>query len=412
MNNWIDVSNSIFVFRKRGAVLNSLDRNDHSKSGLACCFCNVSCRIVVHFGLALLLLTISVPIVLAAETLNQRINATVERVVASENIPSVAIGLVREGVPYHVYSSGAIRRGGDTAVNSGSIFQIGSLSKMLTGLVVNHLIIGDRLDPTNSLANLLSATVGYLEVLGNPSLDQLLHHQSGITDDVCSLYRLRVEGQPWSDGYSRDDLIADIRALKSPGRTLGSFHYSNCGYSILGLITEIVTDSSFDEQLTNTISKPYGLQNTVTNLSPSQELALVVPYSKTDREKATKPSQMGMGVPASAIYSTVEDLQKLLTLQLKAYRSKQAERLLNPLFLTSTTVQGPEQFIRYGIGLMEIEHPMGKLYGHDGDADGFASMYLFSPQYNLGIVLLTSSGGSWVADVTFEIMALLIQSTN
>lgn len=412
MRKSIDISNSIFVFQKRGGVLHRLTWNNHSRSGVAYYFCNVSCRIVVHLALALLLLAFSVRFVMATETLKQRINATVEQVVASENIPSVAIGLVREGVPYHVYSFGTIRRGGDTAVDSGSIFQIGSLSKMLTGLVVNHLIVEGRLDPTKSLANLLNTTVGDLEVLESPSLDQLLHHQSGITDYVCSLYRLRVEGQPWLEGYSRDELIADIRAIKSPEGILGSFHYSNCGYSILGLISEIVTDSSFGAQLLNTISKPYGLQNTTINLSPSQERALVVPYLKTDRETATKPSQMGMGVPASAIYSTIEDLQKLLTLQLGAYRSKQAARLLNPLFLTPTTVQGPEPFIRYGIGLMEFDHPMGKLYGHDGDADGFASIYVFSPEHNVGIVLLTGSGGPWVADVTLEIMAQLIQSTN
>ena len=61
--------------------------------------------------------------------------------------------------------------------------------------------------------------------------------------------------------------------------------------------------------------------------------------------------------------------------------------------------------ISYGYGLFDWGN--GE-FGHGGGMDGFGSEYWFHPGENVGFVLLTSSGGKWVPDLSKKINKILI----
>jgi len=125
---------------------------------------------------------------------------------------------------------------------------------------------------------------------------------------------------------------------------------------------------------------------------------------------AVLPSSMGMAAPASVLISSAADLSTLQVRQIRAYRSYLGGGRPGALVLTVRTAAGPTERIRYGNGLMKIRTAAGTLYGHEGDADGYASFYLFSPEHAFGLVLLTGSGGPWVEELSMAIVGALTEN--
>ena len=343
----------------------------------------------------------------ASTELDNELESKVDQVTADNNIPAVSVGVIKNDKAYF-HSSGLTHRVSGLAVTENTPFQIASVSKLFTGLIVNQLvhdrIIDAELPLSTYFENILSKDAS--RKFEQFALNDILHHHSGITDELCSIYRLRVENEPWLDGYSRDQLIEDIEHAAAMQTTERGFLYSNCGYAIVALVSEVVTGQRYSELLKNLVANYPLMKNTHAAYSEVVAEGLAQAYKKTDRTKETQASSMGIATAASAVVSSAADLLALQAEHIKAYREFSISGKTTPLILTASTDSGPEETIRYGYGLMAIQHPLGTLYGHDGDADGYAAFYVFSPQHDTGVVLLTSSGGDWVAGLALELLAL------
>ncbi|MEM7701768.1 MAG: serine hydrolase domain-containing protein, partial [Pseudomonadota bacterium] len=295
-----------------------------------------------------------------------------------------------------------------------TLFQIASLSKLLTGVVTNSLIRTGELDAEAPIATYLGPVLGEQMSGGLESIttQHLLNHKAGIENDDCSLYAKRQEGEAWLDGYSRAQLLTDLRKLSLPKGAAADFSYSSCGYALVGLIDEIVSDQKFAALLNERVTAKYDMPDTQVELATDQESRLATPYRKDDRRVPTQASDMGMGTPASAVYSSTRDLARLLAAQLAAYREYAASGEETDLILSQQTVQGHREELRFGTGIIELTHEEGTIYLHDGDADGFASLYAFAPEQDVGIVMLTGSGGDIFVETGLELLALMMASEN
>ncbi|WP_073312364.1 serine hydrolase domain-containing protein [Aquimarina spongiae] len=332
----------------------------------------------------------------------QSIDEKIKKALIQNNVPSLSIGLIKNGKIELVKGFGFVSRTDSSKVNENSIFQIASQSKMFTGIIANNLIQEGRLNLNTPITEYLpkEAIKRSKKTLEKIKLRNLLTHTSGIPSDACSVYRERIEGEAWLKGYPKDRIITDLNQLKLEFEPNSKFQYSNSGYAIVGFICEYASGLMYEELLKKYITDKYHLDNTVVDLSNEQKSILVTPYKKSEREIQTKASDMGMATPASAIFSNVTDLTNILSKQILAYRKKEIQ---NPLYLTLNTSKMDEG-LEYGFGL--IKETKGKTikYGHGGDADGFACEYFFNPTENTGIVVLTSSGGRWVGQLANEIL--------
>ena len=331
----------------------------------------------------------------------------VESIMKAENIPAISIGLIQEGKLLSFQNFGTTEREADTKVDEQTIYQIASLSKTFTGIIVNNLIEEGKLKIEEPIVSYLSEVLNNEANvrLKNVTVKNLLQHQAGIPNDACALYRNRKDGDAWLNGYSEEELIQDLNEIQLDFEPGTNWSYSNSGYAILGYICEIVAQKKYDELLKLYVVERFELENTTVALNEIQKNSLATPYRKDDRSIATHASVMGMTTPASAIYSNVEDLSKLMLETMNTYAQPKPS---GPLFLTKHMAQSDMEILKYGFGLMEISEQNGTIYVHDGDADGFASMFLFSPEKNAGIVLLTTSGGPWVKNLSMKILGGLI----
>ena len=144
-----------------------------------------------------------------------------------------------------------------------------------------------------------------------------------------------------------------------------------------------------------------------TSTSCKDKNLLVTPYSKDNRKMETKNWKMGKLAPPSGLYSSVSDLTNLLLAQLTIYNKNNKKDIL---FLTNDTRNAWDGTgIYYGYGLFDWGN--GE-FGHGGDMDGYGSEYWFNPKENVGFVLLTSSGGKWVTELSKEINKVLVSITD
>ncbi len=321
-----------------------------------------------------------------------------DALVEDHEIPAVVVAVIKDGKIEKIINRGVLKRVEAEKVDENTLFQIGSLTKSFTGIIAKNLIKERKIEPNASITKYLPETLSpqtkaKLEPI---TIENVLFHRSGIPRD--SKIVKRFGNDPMVCCYTEKDLLDDLEILELEFKPDEKAMYSNLAYGLLGYIFERATGKTYEELLQTYVAKKYGLENTTTKPSETQKVA--TPYRKENRYYETKPFEMGKVVSAGGIFSTVADLSKLMTLQIKAHRDYAADKTDGFLFLAKETKPFFRQ-MKYGYGIFEN----GDNYGHGGDVDGFASAYTFVPKKNIGLIILTSSGGGWMGkfeDVIFK----------
>lgn len=326
-----------------------------------------------------------------------KIDAVVKKYAEKNNIPTINVGLIIGENTYFI-NNGVKNRKTRIETNENSIFQIASVGKLLTGIVINDLISKGKLDANEPINSYLPETYSkkVKNKFKNITVRDLLHHQSGLPRQSKVIKRKNDE--PIIYNYTDADFEKDFEKMKI--KSSGTFSYSNFGFAVLGYIAERVTNSTF-EDLLNNLSTEYDLE--FTSVECKDKNSLVTPYNEDDRSAETKNWKLGKLAPPSGIYSSVSDLSKLLSSQLRTYAENNEK---DKLFLTSDTREAWNGTgISYGYGIFDWGNGG---FGHGGGMDGYGSEYWFHPKENVGFVLLTSSGGKWVTELSKELNKILI----
>jgi len=322
----------------------------------------------------------------------QTVSETIQGVMAAHDIPAVSIGIVADG-EVHFLNFGTTNRQPSDKVSQKSIYQIASLGKAFVGIVVRKLILDGKIKLDDPITKYLpedmpEKTRTKLQPI---TIRHLLHHRSGLPR--ISPMRKKDKSLAVNVDYSGNDFVTDLNRMKlryTPGEL---FEYSNFGFSLLAYVCERASGKTYDELLKLHVADCYQMANTTVSLSEAQMPSLVTAYHNDNRSQAVPPWVMGKLAPASAVYSTTEDLAALLEKQLKAYRQNLTNQSSSPLLLTHSTEDAwAGTGISYGFGFFDWGNGT---YGHGGGMDGYGSDYTLNPEKDYGFVLLTSSCGPW-----------------
>ncbi|MEL7121246.1 MAG: serine hydrolase domain-containing protein [Bacteroidota bacterium] len=315
------------------------------------------------------------------------------------DIPAMSIGISIAGKPYFI-NKGVYKRNTDQLMDNKGACQIASVSKMFTGAIVKALIAEGKIELNAPITQYLPQDYpkSVQKKMAGITIRDVLHHRSGIARDSKIANSKREGNDPLIYEYTEADFLTDFQQMRVKKNPKRKFEYSNFGYAVLGYIAERASGMSYEALLQKYIAEPYALYNTTT-LVPDQRQR-VTPYYKENKQRETQYFVMGKLTPPSAIFSTTEDLLKLVQAQVKVYQDKNKDQML---YLTQDA--RPESGPAYGYGLFRYNEDQ---YGHGGDIDGYASNYWLYPDKDLAYVFLTSSGGRWVGPFFKEIEAVLI----
>jgi len=254
-------------------------------------------------------------------------------------------------------------------------YRVGSVTKPFVATVVLQLVAEGRLSLQDTVERWLPGILPYGDQV---TIRELLSHTSGVPDYTLEpIIRLYTDPQARFRAWTPRELVALV-ADQPPDFPPGTaWSYSNTGYILAGMIIEAATGHKLGRELARRILRPLGLRNT---FFPINRPTIPRPYARgyslpLGQEQGPlldftvlNPS---LAWAAGALVSNLGDLEHF-------FRALLGGRLLPPRLLTAMTTPVPtgQPGFGYGLGLIVIDTPAGRLLGHDGAIPGFLNIVL------------------------------------
>lgn len=318
------------------------------------------------------------------EILDERVPAVVE----ASGSPGKAIGLV-VGVSFpgaRVFRSyGAALRNGNVPPATDSIFEIGSVTKVVTGYLMARGVANGDLQPTQPISMYFGA--------GVPSFSsvpiRLIHlatHRSGLPNFPDNL--VSVGTATPGAGYTQallQEFLAGYTLTRAPGT---EYEYSNLGSGMLGqACVDAAGVDGYEALVQREVALPLGLADFRVELAPSQLTRKIQGYAM-----GTAAPEMELGAPlqgAGALQATAADLLTFLEAGLDgndpAWELVKTPRAEMPVAANAQ------------IGLqIAIESPPGEptMYSKSGNTPGFTSQIVFTTEPPIAVVLLSNTANT------------------
>lgn len=288
-------------------------------------------------------------------------------------------------------------------VTVNTVFDIGSITKQFTASAIVKLEMEGKLSVQDPLAKHFADVPPDRQTM---TLHHLLTHSSGLRDNFGRDYE---EMQPQT-------LFEQVmtKPLKwEPGHR---YHYSNAGYSLLGMTIEKVSGMGYEEYLHSRFFGPAGMAQTGYRLPKWRKEDLAVGYirPRTGRSEETTGgvSEARWGTPLEhlwaddgpywnlrcngGILSTVGDMYRWFrALQGDTILSKEAkEKLWYP-----HVPENPQNTSFYGYGWAIVTRSDGaKLVTHNGGNGVFFADFRWYGAENLVIIEMTNCDDEYPAE--------------
>ena len=279
--------------------------------------------------------------------LTEKINDLVQEYVKLDIFSGIVLVAEKGDISFHkAYGLSNREKNIPNSVNT--LFDIGSMNKTFTSIVIKQLAEEGKIDLNDNLTKFLS---GFKDPNTNKiTINHLLDHESGFGDYHTPGY--------FDLPLNERKLGAIVERAKSyqlnfePGTEQD---YSNLGYVILGAVIEKVTGKSYFDNVQERIVTPLNLKNTYLNDFDNLETRIAIGYYYTPLGilVENKPIQDTPN-PDGGFLSTTEDI-------LKFYRSYYYDDIL-----LSKKFKSSDPFFKY---LNEL--PEGKAVGAAGGFEGF-----------------------------------------
>ncbi len=322
--------------------------------------------------------------------------------------PGMSIGIVQNNSLAYAKGFGVADRETGRPATPDTLYQIGSVTKMFTGLLA--AILHDRgvinLDSTvqTHFPKLKLSPNKKGDSVGAVTLRQLATHTSGLPRYPENLDR--VDGEPIL-GFSEQALHEGLARSKLEFAPGTQWAYSNFGYGVLGEAMKRAANKSYDELLKEYIFKPLAMKHSGVALNDAQRRLLATPYRDDNPKIKTKPWDMGTMAPAGNIFSSIIELARFMVLEMGLTGTDLQKRALTATHSPAWWFNA-EKSNGYGLGCFIVESKSMKelLIWHGGDVDGYAATFMFAPRKKVGIILLTNSGigqpigplGNWLME--------------
>ncbi len=296
----------------------------------------------------------------------------------------VVIGVYRQGVRQVITYGTA---------SPNSIFEIGSLTKTFTGLLLAEMVEQKKVTFEEPVRFLLPENTAAKPSGSEIRLLDLATHHSGLPGMPNNLPPGDVAHQ-FID-YHVPDLYS---YLSSHGVQLpknASFAYSNFGFSVLGQALANRAGVSYRELLRQDITAPLGLHNTIIKLSPAQETRFIQGHN--EKHEAVPPWDLDAFVSAGGIRSTAGDMLTYLAANLHPGKLASTDATLAAALRESHQLRAD---VSPGtrIALAWFYDPANETYSHAGATGGYSSYAFFNPRGDYAGIVLLNNGPSFSSD--------------
>ena len=332
----------------------------------------------------------------------RELDSTAAAEFARDSIASLTIGVVTDQGLVWTKSYGFADMGTRRLANRQSVYRIGSVTKMFTALMLHQLAAAGTVrlsDPVERYYPEIKEIRGYANLKAPLTFVQLASMTSGIAREP------KQEGPFWTGPVSQWDstlhlALSHTEMELAPGTR---FLYSNIGYAILGASLSRAAGMPYVRWQREHILDPLGMRHTVFEIDRVIMSDLTRGYDVSQDGNATSTqadreslSGRGYKVPNGALYTTVDDLSRFVSLQL----GHGPKEVVSPARLDSAysgaLLGGADPKREYGIGFSIEQHGAATWFGHGGAVAGFSAGVLFDRDHQVGVIVLRNALGGRV----------------
>ena len=284
----------------------------------------------------------------------------------------------------------------------GSLFEIGSITKTFTGLILAQMVQEQKVTLNEPVRELLPpGTVSKPEGSEITLLDLITQH-SGLPRMPDNFHPANPEN-PYAD-YRAANLYEFV-AKHGVARAAGaSFLYSNLGVGLLGQALADRADMTYPELVKSQISDPLQLRDTVVTLTPEQQRRFLPGH---DSKHNPAPAwDLDALAGAGAIRSTASDMLAYLDANLHPEKIQAVSPATVPAAKTLAAALALSHELRADvapglrIAFAWLYNNEAGNYWHNGATGGYSSFALFNPKNDYAVVVLfnttiSGTGGSF-----------------
>jgi serine-type D-Ala-D-Ala carboxypeptidase/endopeptidase len=308
--------------------------------------------------------------------------ALLDKCVAQQKrAPGVVIGLV-DDKGAKIFAKGVCENGQNAEVNGDTVFEIGSVSKVFTALLLQEMVDSSEVKLDDPIGKYLPPSVktptrNRREI----TLEDLATQTSGLPR-MPDNFAPKDGANPYAD-YTVEqmyDFLAHYQLQRDIG---GEYEYSNLGVGLLGHILALRAGMSYEALVVRRICDPLQLNSTRITLTPELKARLAPGHDTNDDTVSNwdLPTLAGAG----GLRSTANDLLKFLAANLGLTNSSLADAM--------TATQQPRKSIGVlrKIGLIwQIQTGSGTIW-HNGGTGGYHSYIGFKKDPLRAVVVLANS---------------------
>lgn len=278
------------------------------------------------------------------------------------NLPGMTLGVVTPEGQRTILDFGFANRDARAPITPETLFQIGSISKVMVAVVLHQFAAEGRLNLTARLSDLMPAVP--LPAGNAIQVQHLIDHVAGLPGDAP----LFPEGGRLWTAYA-------------PG---SHWHYSNTAYEILGKLAEHLGQKPLGQLLRERIFTPLGMKRTRGAIVGEDRTRFAQGYEAADQVAAYARGESLAPAPwvdvtfgAGSVASTADDMLPFLRALADAAQGRGALGLSPEQGRAFTThaVASDMPDLRYGNGLMHVgDHGRAYLH-HTGGMLSFSSSF-------------------------------------
>lgn len=315
------------------------------------------------------------------------------------DVPGMAVGVIQNNKKYEIYY-GLQSLQDKKAVNSSTIFELGSVSKLFTATAGGYAKAKGKISFDDTPGK-------YWKELKNTPIDQVnLLQLATYTSGNLALQ--------FPDEVQTDQQVLTFFKDWKTKNAIGEYRqYSNPSIGLFGKVVALSMNKPFDQVLEKTIFPPLHLKNSYVNVPKTQMQNYAYGYNQENQPIRVNPGPLDAS--AYGVKSTLPDMLTFINANLNPqkypkdiqraisethqgfyqvgtmYQALGWEEFSYPAPLQTLLDSNSEQIVMKPNKVTAIsKEPSVKMFHKTGSTNGFGTYVVFIPKENIGLVMLTN----------------------
>lgn len=325
----------------------------------------------------------------------------VEQARVQAKVPGVAVAVVQGRAIVYEHGFGARTLGRAETVTPQTLFEIGSITKPLTSLMMAKLVDEGRFGWDTPVTDVLPGFA-----LGDPDATKKLT----MRHTLCACTGLPRQDMTFFFGWSKatpESRMEEMKTLRPTTAFGETFQYSNLMVTAGGYLAAHAADPkkpygpAYDGAMRSRVLDPIGMTTSTFDLAVAEKREHAAPHALTTALDV-KPMPVSVEAwipsirPAGGLWSSAREMARWVAVELgegKTLDGKVVASAANVAARKKPMVRISEKKA-YGLALVVETYDGVEVISHNGGTSGFNTLAAWLPEQQVGLVVLTNLSGA------------------